>query len=54
VSSKTIVYLFVFIGSIVGAYIPSLWGAGYLSISSLVFSSIGAIIGIIISLKLTS
>jgi len=52
-SSKWIIYFFLFIGSMVGAYIPKIWGAGLFSISSLIFSSVGAIIGIIIGLKLT-
>jgi len=52
-SSKVITYFFLFIGSIIGSYIPKLWGAGFLSVSSLIFSSIGAIVGIIIGLKIT-
>jgi len=52
-SSKWIIYLFLFVGSTIGAYIPKIWGAGLFSISSLIFSSGGAIIGIIIGLKLT-
>ncbi|MBU0572788.1 hypothetical protein KKH23_02365 [Patescibacteria group bacterium] len=52
-SSKLMIYFFLFAGSIVGAYVPKIWGAGFLSISSLIFGSVGAIIGIIIGLKLT-
>jgi len=52
-SSKVIIYFFLFIGSIVGAYIPKIWGAGLFSVSSLIFSTIGAILGIIIGLKIT-
>jgi uncharacterized membrane protein YeaQ/YmgE (transglycosylase-associated protein family) len=52
-SPKLIVYFFLFAGSIVGAYVPKIWGAGLFSISSLIFSSVGAIVGIIIGLKLT-
>jgi hypothetical protein len=51
-SSKTIYYIAAFIGSIIGAYIPTLWGAGILSISSLFFSALGAIAGIVIVWKL--
>jgi uncharacterized membrane protein YeaQ/YmgE (transglycosylase-associated protein family) len=51
-NSKTMAYLAAFIGSIVGGFIPTLWGAGFLSITSLIFSSIGAIIGIIVVVKL--
>lgn len=52
-SSKMIVYFFMFVGSLVGAYIPGIWGAGFLSISSIVFSAIGAIVGIFVGLKFT-
>ncbi|MDO8503875.1 MAG: hypothetical protein Q7S60_04280 [bacterium] len=52
-SSKIIVYFFMFAGSLAGAYIPTIWGAGFLSISSLVFSTIGAIVGVFVGLKFT-
>jgi len=51
VSSKTIYYLAAFIGSIVGAYIPQLWGAGMFSFSSVLFSAIGGIAGIVVVWK---
>ena len=53
-SSKAIYYLAAFIGSIVGAYIPSLWGTGVFSFSSILFSAIGGIAGIVIVWKLFS
>jgi uncharacterized membrane protein YeaQ/YmgE (transglycosylase-associated protein family) len=49
--SKTFVYIGAIVGSIVGSCIPLLWGAGIFSISSLVFSTIGALIGIFLVLK---
>lgn len=49
--SKGVVYVAAFIGSIVGGFIPSLWGAGFLSFSSLIFSAIGAIAAIFLVLK---
>lgn len=42
--SKTVYYIAAFVGSLVGGYIPTLWGAGFLSVSSLVFSALGAIL----------
>jgi len=36
-SSKGIVYLFAFIGSTIGAYIPKIWRAGLFSISKAIF-----------------
>jgi len=52
-NSKTTYYIAAFIGSIVGGYIPALWGdAGLLSIWSLVLGTLGAILGIVIAWKL--
>jgi hypothetical protein len=51
VSSKTIFYIAALIGSVIGAYIPALWGAGLFSLSSLIFSALGGIAGIIIVFK---
>jgi hypothetical protein len=53
-SSKTLVYLGMIIGSIIGGYIPILWGAGLISYSSVLFSGIGAIIGVWIGYKLSN
>jgi len=41
-----------FVGSFVGSLIPSLWGAGQLSISSLVFFVIGGIVGVWLAYRL--
>lgn len=51
---KQMVWLGAFVGSIIGGYIPSLWGAGVFSFSSLIFSTLGAAAGIIIAYKMTS
>lgn len=40
-------------GSTIGGFIPSLWGAGILSFSSIFLSALGGIAGIIIAFKLT-
>ena len=51
-SKKTLVYIAAFIGSIIGGYIPAIWGgAGLLSISSLLLGATGAILGIVIAVK---
>lgn len=41
------------VGSVVGGFIPALWGAGMLSFSSIIFSSLGAMVGIYVAFKLT-
>ncbi|MFA6463686.1 MAG: hypothetical protein WCV55_01620 [Candidatus Paceibacterota bacterium] len=51
-STKSLVFIFMTIGSIIGGYIPMLWGEGSFSMSALVFSSIFAIVGIIVGFKI--
>ena len=51
---KLMIWLGMLIGSIIGGYLPTLWGASFLSAWSLVLSSLGAIIGIIIGYKMTA
>lgn len=41
-----------FIGGLIGSFIPSLWGAGQLSMSSLLFFMIGGFFGIWIASRL--
>lgn len=50
-NSKVAYYIAALIGSIIGGFIPTLWGADFLSISSLIFSTLGAIGGIILVWK---
>jgi uncharacterized membrane protein YeaQ/YmgE (transglycosylase-associated protein family) len=53
-ASKKLYYLALFVGSTIGGFVPSLWGASFLSFSSLIFSSAGAILGIIVVYKTTT
>jgi hypothetical protein len=50
-ASKTTYYIASFVGSSVGSYIPTLWGAGFLSYWSLLFSGVGGITAIAIVYK---
>lgn len=52
-SRKNLVMGGVLIGSIIGGYIPSFWGSGLLSFSSLIGNTIGALVGLFIAYKLT-
>lgn len=50
---KTAIWIGVFVGSTVGGFVPSLWGAGMLSYSGLIASSIGSLVGIWVAWKVT-
>jgi hypothetical protein len=52
-STKTLYFIAVFIGSTIGSLIPNLWGAGLLSFSSVLLSGIGGTIGIAIVYQMT-
>lgn len=51
-NTKTLVWIGMAIGSTVGGYIPSIWGSGIFSMSSIFFSAVGAITGIYAGYKL--
>jgi uncharacterized membrane protein YeaQ/YmgE (transglycosylase-associated protein family) len=52
VTTKTLIYIFLTIGSIAGGWIPTLWGASALSMLSLLGGFIGALLGIWAGYKL--
>lgn len=52
-SSKNLIWIGVLVGSTIGGLIPDLWGAGMLSLSSIVFSTVGGIAGIYIGYQLS-
>ncbi|MCX6753359.1 MAG: hypothetical protein NTW62_03395 [Candidatus Nomurabacteria bacterium] len=53
-NSKSLIFIGTIIGSTLGGYIPTLWGADAFSFSSIIFSSLGAILGIYIGFKLSN
>jgi hypothetical protein len=53
-SRKTIIIIGMIIGSTIGGYLPTLFGAHGISYWSLLGSTIGGLIGIYISFKLSS
>lgn len=53
-SSKTLVYLSMIVGSIIGGYVPTLFGVSFISFTSVLFSGIGGILGVWIGYKLSN
>ncbi len=51
--SRRAIYMGMFIGGLIGGYIPALWGAGLFSFSSLIGNALGACVGIWVMFKLT-
>ena len=49
---KSFVFFFVMVGSSIGAWVPMLWGASIFSFSSVIFSGLGAFLGIWAALKI--
>lgn len=50
--SKSLIWFGLFIGSTVGGFLPTLWGASFFSLSSVILSGIGGFIGIWIGFKI--
>lgn len=51
---KRVIWLGMFVGSILGGYIPALWGDdSFLSLTSVFTSAIGAFLGVYLGFKLT-
>jgi len=51
-SRKTLIYIFMAIGSAIGGWIPSLWNAGMFSFSGVIFTAIGGFAGIWLGFQL--
>jgi uncharacterized membrane protein YeaQ/YmgE (transglycosylase-associated protein family) len=51
-STKTLIWWFLFIGSLVGGYIPTWFGASVFSLSALFWSTVGSFIGIWVGYKI--
>jgi hypothetical protein len=53
VSGKRAIWIAMIIGSSVGGWIPTLWGAGFLSMTSVVGSAVGGLAGIWVAYRAT-
>jgi hypothetical protein len=49
---KWFIWFCFFVGSLIGAYVPMLWGGGFFSFSSVVFSAFGGLTGIFVAIKI--
>ncbi|MFA6193360.1 MAG: hypothetical protein WC726_00655 [Parcubacteria group bacterium] len=52
--SKTFIMIGLFLGSIIGGYVPLLWGGSIFSFSSISLSAIGAFAGIWLGFKIAN
>jgi len=53
-SSKSLIWIFMLIGSAIGGYIPVLWGDSFLSLSSVILTAVGGILGIWLGFKISN
>lgn len=51
--SKSTVWVGMTVGSVIGGYIPTLWGDSFISFTSVILTAIGGIIGIYLGFKLS-
>ncbi|KND49835.1 MAG: hypothetical protein AB203_01960 [Parcubacteria bacterium C7867-008] len=51
---KQVIFVGMAVGSFVGSYIPSLWGAGIFSFSSVIFGAVGGLVGIFIAYRISN
>jgi uncharacterized membrane protein YeaQ/YmgE (transglycosylase-associated protein family) len=49
--SRGLVWLLILIGSTIGGFVPEMWGADLFSYSSVLFSGIGAFVGLWLALN---
>jgi hypothetical protein len=49
---KSRIWLAIFVGSTVGGFIPALWGGDLISYSGVLFSGVGAFIGLWIAYRM--
>jgi len=51
--SKSLIWIVMFVGSSIGGTIPLLWGDNFLSITSVLLTAIGGILGIWLGWKIS-
>ncbi|MFZ1987797.1 MAG: hypothetical protein WAV21_02060 [Minisyncoccia bacterium] len=53
-SRKSLIWGGMIVGSFIGGFVPSLWDAGMLSMSSVIFTAAGGLLGIWAGLKIAN
>lgn len=53
-NSKSLMWIFMAIGSTIGGYVPTLWGAGVFSFASVIFGAVGAFLGVYLAFKINN
>ena len=51
--TKSIIYISMFVFSTIGSFIPSLWGDNFLSLSSMLLTVLGGLVGIWVGYKIS-
>ncbi len=49
---KSLIWIFMIVGSWIGSLVPSLWGAGMFSLSSVLLSAVGGFAGIYVGYRI--
>ena len=52
--SKALIWLFMFVGSTIGGFIPTFWGDSFFGMWSIIFTTIGGAVGIYIGFKMSN
>jgi hypothetical protein len=50
--TKKLIFLFLFVGSALGGYIPLLWGGSAFSVASVLWSTVGGFLGVYVGFVL--
>ncbi|MBI3627815.1 MAG: hypothetical protein HY220_03700 [Candidatus Sungbacteria bacterium] len=53
-SRKSLIWIGLFVGSMIGGFIPELWGAGIFSFSGTLGSAVGTILGVWLAFKISN
>jgi hypothetical protein len=52
-SRKQLIYIFMIVGGSIGGYIPTLWGGSFFSLSAVLLTAVGGLLGIYVAFKIS-